>query len=101
MNIERPLSSVLVLLLACALPVAGLAAEAQRAPKPAALNTAPSDAADMPPLIIYNPDATLTVQKEPPSGKSEDAKQKGLVIRPQVVVPTLRAPGKDAPEQAH
>lgn len=95
MSIARTLSSVLVLLLACAAAVPAFAAETQRTPKPAAANTAPSDATDRPPLIIHNPDGTMTVQKQPPAGKSEDAKQKGLVFPPQVVVPTVRLPGKD------
>jgi hypothetical protein len=94
----RLLLSVLPFLLACALPVAVLAAEAQQGPNS---NAARSDADNKPPLIIHNPDGTLTVQKEPGSAKSEDAEQKGLMIRPQVVVPTVRAPAKDPSNQAH
>ena len=95
MSIARTLSSVLVLLLTCAVAVPAFADETQRAQKPAAANTAPSDATDKPPLIIHNPDGTMTVQKQPPAGKSEDTKQKRLVIPPQVVVPTVRVPEKD------
>jgi hypothetical protein len=42
------------------------------------------------PMVTPNPDGTFTVQKAPPSGNSNDAKN-GLVIPPQVVVPMVRA----------
>jgi len=91
MSIERPPSLVLLFLLGTAVPAAALAAEAQVAPKPAA-NSAPADAAGKPPLITRNSDGTITVQKEPARGKTENAAPKGLVIPPQVVVPTASAP---------
>jgi hypothetical protein len=40
------------------------------------------------PLIVQNPNGTLTAQKEPP----KDAKAKGLVIPKQVVIPFVIAP---------
>ena len=92
MSIERPPSLVLLFLLGTAVPAAALAAEAQVAPKPAAANSAPADAAGKPPLITRNSDGTITVQKEPAPGKTENAAPKGLVIPPQVVVPTASAP---------
>lgn len=100
MSIARPLSSVLVLLLACAVAVPAFAAETQRTPKPAAANTTTSDATGKPPLITHNPDGTMTVQKEPAAGKSEHTKQKGLVIPPQVVVPAARLPEKEPSNRA-
>jgi hypothetical protein len=99
MSIERPLSPVLVFLLACAVPAAALAAQTQPAPKPAATDTAPSDATGKPPLITRNPDGTITVQKEPAPGKTENAAPKGLVIPPQVVVPTASAPANKQDNQ--
>lgn len=46
-----------------------------------------------PPMVIQNPDGTLTVQKEPPKGRAKDTEaKKRLVIPPQVVVPTIPAP---------
>ena len=45
-----------------------------------------------PPLIIHNPDGTFTVQKQSPKGATEDNRDKGLTIPPQVVVPTARMP---------
>jgi hypothetical protein len=42
------------------------------------------------PMVTPNPDGTFTIQKEPPNGNSNDAKN-GLIIPPQVVVPMVPA----------
>jgi hypothetical protein len=57
--------------------------------------TIESDAAssNKPPMIIDNPDGTFTIQKEPPEGENDKAKE-GLVIPRQVVVPITAAPQK-------
>jgi hypothetical protein len=90
MSIERPPSLVLAFLAACAIPAAAIGADTP--PKAAEPNVAPADPARNPPFIVHNPDGTMTVQKEPASGKTENAGQKGLVIPPQVVVPTFSPP---------
>jgi len=94
MSIGRPPSSVLVLLLVWAIAAPVFAADTAQSSKSAVAN-ASSRVTDKPPLVIHNPDGTITVQKEPTPGKSGNAKQKGLVIPPQVVVPTARLPEKD------
>jgi hypothetical protein len=102
MSIARTLWSVLPL--TCAVSALAFAAETPWTKKPAAANTAPSDAADRSLLIIHNPDGTFTVQKQPRAEKSGDTKQKGLVIPPQVIVPivpTARLPEKDPSNPAH
>ena len=62
--------------------------------KPAATSTTPAGSGN-PPLIIHNPDGTMTVQKEPVPRKSEYGAKKGLVIPPQVVVPMVSSPVND------
>jgi len=47
------------------------------------------------PLIVRNPDGTMTVQKAPAPAKTDDAGPKGLTISPQVVVPVVRTPAND------
>jgi hypothetical protein len=54
-----------------------------------------SDAAPTkkPPMVIQNPDGTITVQKQPSKEAAKDAKaQKGLIIPPQVIVPIIPTP---------
>ena len=55
--------------------------------------SAETNSKQKPPFIIRNPDGTITVQKGAPPGKTGPAR-KGLVIPPQVVVPTVRVPAK-------
>ena len=93
MRMERALPSVLVLLQVCAVAASVLAAEAPPPPKPAA--SAETGSKDKP-FIVINPDGTITVQKAPAPEKSRDG-QEGLVIPPQVVVPTARVPANDPP----
>lgn len=69
MSIERPPSLVLAFLAACAIPAAAIGADTP--PKAAEPNVAPADPARNPPFIVHNPDGTMTVQKEPASGKTE------------------------------
>jgi hypothetical protein len=89
MSIERLLSPVFLVMAACAIPAAALSAETP--PKSAEANTAPADPARAP-FIVRNPDGTLTVQKQPAPGKTENAGENGLVIPPQVIVPIASAP---------
>jgi hypothetical protein len=49
---------------------------------------APAPPPAKPPIIVQNPNGTLTAQKEPP----KDAKPKGLVIPRQVVIPFATTP---------
>jgi hypothetical protein len=50
-------------------------------------------------LVTKNPDGTFTIQREPAKGESKDAKaEKGLVIRPQVVIPIIPTPEKNKPK---
>jgi hypothetical protein len=95
MTIGQLMSPVLALLAACAFTVTAMSADTPPVPKPASADAAPADAAGKPPFIVHNPDGTMTVQKEPARGKTEEAGQKGLVIPPQVVVPTVRMPAND------
>jgi hypothetical protein len=95
MKLKPPLSQVLVFLALCAYPVAAISAETP--PLSAVTNAAPGR---KPPLIINNPDGTMTVQKLPVPGKTENAAQKGLVIPPQIVVPTVRARADDRRDEA-
>ena len=92
MSTARSLSLVFAFLAACVVPAAAIGADTPQ-PKPGETKDAPADTNGKPPLIVHNPDGTFTVQKEPAPGKTVDAEHKGLIIRPQVVVPTLRAPG--------
>jgi hypothetical protein len=67
------------------------------ADNPSATKAVASDAVspDKPPMVIQNPDGTITVQKEPPKGGAKDTEaKKGLVIPPQVVVPITPTPEK-------
>jgi len=73
--------------LACFVPASASAAQASPPPNPAA--SAETGSKDQAPLIVRNPDGTMTVQKESAPGR------KGLVIHPQVVVPTVRVPEKE------
>ena len=88
MSFERSLLPVLAFLAACAFPAAVMGADTPPPSKPAVSDAAPTDGAGQPPLIIQNPDGTLTVQKE----RTGAAEHEGLVIPPQVVVPMLPAP---------
>lgn len=97
MRAQIPRALVFVSVLVCIIPPRVIAAETAGAPVPAA--KAQADSKEKPPLIVHNPDGTITVQKPPASGKGGDAK-KGLVIPPQVVVPTARGPANDPPNQA-
>jgi hypothetical protein len=92
MSLQTSPTLFFVSALACAIPAGALAAETPPPPKPAA--SADTGSKDKPPLIIQNPDGTLTVQKAPASEKT-DAAQRGLVIPPQLVVPTVRAPANE------
>jgi hypothetical protein len=42
------------------------------------------------PLVVRNSDGTFTIRKEP-AGNKDARTQKGLVIRPQVVIPIVPA----------
>ena len=98
-NIAHALSLVLGFLAVCAIPAAAIGAETPPL-KPAKINGAPADANGRPPLIIRNPDGTMTVQKLPAPENTEDAAQNGLVIPPQVVVPFVSAPANDRRNEA-
>jgi hypothetical protein len=79
-----------VSILACSIPAGLLAAETTSPPNPrAGAQTSGQDR----PFIVHNPDGTMTVQKARASGKADT--QKGLVIPPQVVAPTMRTPAKE------
>ena len=97
MSLQTRPALFFVSMLVCSIPAGVLAAEIRSPPNPTASGETGSK--DKPPLIIHNPDGTLTVQKAPASEKTEAA-QKGLVIPPQVVVPTARTPANDPPNQA-
>jgi len=87
---KRPsslISRVLALLAACVFPAVVI-----RADKPPAPKIIEGDATDKPPLVVRNPDGTITLQKEPVKGQAKDTNtKKGLVIRPQVVIPIIAA----------
>jgi hypothetical protein len=95
MKIAQPRLPVLALLAACAFPATVMSDDTPPPPKPAAADSAPADGAGQPPLIIQNPDGTLTVQKEGARG----AEQPGLVIPPQVVVPAFPAAPSNNPQK--
>jgi hypothetical protein len=81
------LSPVLAVLAGCASPAAVTGAD-----NPPATKAAAGDAASDKnlPMVIQNPDGTMTVQKEPPKEGAKNTKtKKGLVIPPQVVVPIV------------
>jgi hypothetical protein len=89
------LSPVLAFLTACASPAAVMGADNPPPQKPAVTDTAPASSASKPPMVIQNPDGTITVRKEPSTGDAKDMKvKKGLVIPAQVVVPVIRTPEK-------
>ena len=98
-NIAHALSAVFGFLVVCAIPAAAIGAETLPL-KPAMANGAPADAKGKRPLIIRNPDGTMTVQKVPPPENTEDAAQNGLVIPPQVVVPFVSAPADEQRNEA-
>jgi hypothetical protein len=93
MSLQTRPALFFVSMLVCAIPAGALVAETPPPPKPTA--SAETGSKDKPPLIVHNADGTMTVQKEPESGKSQGGKRKGLVIPPQVVVPTARAAAKE------
>ncbi|HTK84204.1 MAG TPA: hypothetical protein VL625_03880 [Patescibacteria group bacterium] len=66
-----------------------MAADKTPPPKTPVTEKAPDSTTTTPPMIVQNADGTFVVQKEPPKDapKSADGK-KGLVIHPQVIVPT-------------
>jgi hypothetical protein len=67
------------------------------ADNPPATKAVARDAASTskPPMVIQNPDGTIAVQKEPTKERAKDTEaQKGLVIPPQVVAPTIPTPEK-------
>jgi hypothetical protein len=67
--------------------------ETSKTTTPGATDTTHGSSVAAPPLIVRNPDGTLTVQKEPPKGTTEgDGERKGLRIPPQVVVPMYPTP---------
>jgi hypothetical protein len=86
------MKQLLHLLLLISTLLAGCASSAPPAPKPAASD---ADSDKKPPLVVQNPDGTLTIQKEPSKSDADngDAK-KGLVIPPQVIAPTALPPEK-------
>lgn len=71
------------MVLAVALLSTFLAAAADAAPLPSAGN---------PTTITHNPDGTLTIQMRPSKKGANGAKQKGLVIQPQIITPFVPAP---------
>jgi hypothetical protein len=85
------LSQVLAFLAACSSPAAVMGADNPPATKSVVGDTA---ATNKPPMVIQNPDGTITVQKEPPKPAKDTKAQKGLVIPPQVIVPITPAPKK-------
>ena len=97
MTIEHSLLPVLAFVAACAFPAAG----ADAPPKQAATDAVPAGDVGKTPLIIHNPDGTMTVQTEPASAKTEGAGQKELVIPPQIVVPTVRVTANDTRNEPH
>ncbi|MGH7154813.1 MAG: hypothetical protein ACREF3_12875 [Acetobacteraceae bacterium] len=92
MKMKRPsnlLLPVLAVLTACAATAAATDTDNLPAANAVANNTA---SASRPPLVIQNPDGTMTVQKELPKGEPKDAEAKeGLVIPPQIIVPATPA----------
>ena len=55
----------------------------------------PPDQATPPPFIVHNPDGTFTIQKMPVVDEKDASARKGLVIKPQVVIPFV--PAKKTP----
>jgi hypothetical protein len=82
-------------------PVAFLIIEAFLVAAPPAARAPTAVSPGEHPLIVHNPDGTIAAQTEPPRGKSGNAKEKGLLIPPQVVVPTVRKPANGPENQAH
>ena len=91
------LSPVLAFLAACATPVFGAEDPPQQANPPVTdtATTGSTTATNKTPLVVQNPDGSITIQKEPAKTAGTDPKaKKGLVIHPQVIVPTAPAPEK-------
>jgi hypothetical protein len=95
MTIGQKMLPVLTLFLACVFTGTAMSADTPPVPKPTSTDAAPANDAGKPPLIVHNLDGTFTVQKEPAPGINEDARKKGLVIPPQIVVPTVGPPAND------
>lgn len=72
--------------------VTGNAADTERQkPESHPIAAVPEKAAAPPaPLVVRNPDGTFTIRKEAAENKDAQTK-KGLVIRPQVVIPIVPA----------
>jgi hypothetical protein len=85
------LSPVLAFLAACASPAVVMGADNPPATKAVLRDAAPTEKR---PMVIQNPDGTITVQKEPPKPAKDTKAQKGLVIPAQVIVPITPAPEK-------
>ena len=84
--------AVLVSQNACASAVSVMAADDPPPPKSAVPDGASASSGSKP-MVIQNPDGTITVQKEPPNENSKNAKVKnGLVIPAQVVAPLFVRP---------
>ena len=84
------LPPVLALLAACASLAAVMGADTPQARKAIVSDATPTDKR---PMVIHNPDGTMTIQKEPSKEGAKNTKApKGLIIPPQVVVPIIPAP---------
>ena len=83
---RAPLLSVLAGVTVCLSPAAVMGADDPPPAPPAVTDTG---SASKPPMIVRNPDGTLTVQKRSSNGQTEETGTKGLVIPPQVIVPTI------------
>lgn len=98
-NLRIIVSAILLLSGAAhAMPAAAIGAETP--PQSAVSNAAPGDSTGKPPLVIQNPDGTMTWQKVPALGKSEGAAQNGLVIPRQLVVPIVPQRANDQRNEA-
>lgn len=90
---KRPsnlLSPVLALLAACFTPAAVMGADDPQATKPVEKAASPT----IPPMVVHNPDGTVTIQRASPKASKDRTAKKGLVIPPQVVVPIIAAAPK-------
>jgi len=85
------MSPVFALFAACTFTVIAMSTDAQPKPNAATADAVPATATGKP-LIVRNPDGTVTVQKEAAPEKPGTAGRKGLVISPQVIVPAAPAP---------
>jgi hypothetical protein len=94
MTWRTALAPVLAFLSACASPVAAMGDDGPPPPKSAVIEAASNDSASKP-MVIHNPDGTITVRKKPSKSHAKDIKgKKGLVVPAQVVAPTFSAPEK-------